>query len=204
MAYMIKRGALYYLNLKLPKHLFPRCDTLRLSLNIRNRQSAQFLAVSLAQQVHKHLNEYPLTDLQTLRALCSQWRGTLPPPSIEIVPRRVPAAATMRNSDSPTLATLSKVCIEEGKRGGTWREVSTHEVERSLRDLFELLGDMPIKAFDVQQARLLKDRLSRCPQYFGLRPEYSGKTLRQVIESGVTFKTITAVPSPQWALAYGG
>jgi integrase len=99
----------------------------------------------------------------------------------------------MRNSDGPTLATLCKLYIEEGKRGGTWREVSTFEVERALRDLFELMGDMPIEAFDVQQARLLKDRLCRCPQYFGLRPEYEGKTLKQVVESGATYKTITAV-----------
>jgi integrase len=98
-----------------------------------------------------------------------------------------------RKSDGPTLATLSKLYIEEGKRGGTWREVSTHEVERSLRDMFELMGDMPVEAFDVQQARLLKDRLSRCPQYFGLRPEYEGKPLKQVVESGASYKTITAV-----------
>jgi integrase len=88
---------------------------------------------------------------------------------------------------------LSKLYIEEGKRGGTWREVSTHEVERSLRDLFELMGDMPVSDFDVHQARLLKDRLSRCPQYFALLPQFKGKTLTQVIESGGTYKTITAV-----------
>ena len=74
MAYMIKRGALYYLNLKLPRHLFPRCHTLRLSLNIRQRQSALFLAASLAQQVHSHLNAHPMADLQTLRRLCPEWR----------------------------------------------------------------------------------------------------------------------------------
>lgn len=193
MAYLIKRGALYYLNLKLPKHLFPRCHTLRLSLNIRQRQTAQFLAASLAQQVHKHLNEHPLTDLQTLRTLCSQWRDATPTQTIQTALKKTPTAAVMRHSDGPTLATLSKLYIEEGKRGGTWREVSTHEVERSLRDLFELMGDMPVEAFDVHQARLLKDRLRRCPQYFGLRPEYEGKTLKQVIESGATYKTITAV-----------
>jgi integrase len=99
----------------------------------------------------------------------------------------------MRNIDGHTLASLSKFYIEEGKRGGTWREVSTHEVERSLRDLFELMGDMPVEAFDVNQARLLKDRLSRCPQYFGIRPEYEGKALRQVVESAGTYKTISAV-----------
>ena len=193
MAYMIKRGALYYLNLKLPKHLFPRCHTLRLSLNIRHRQSAQFLAASLAQQVHKHLNEHPMADLQTLRSLCSGWRDAAPTQTIQPAPRKAPAATVKRHGDGPTLATLSKLYIEEGKRGGTWREVSTHEVERSLRDLFELMGDMPVESFDVQQARLLKDRLSRCPQYFGLRPEYEGKTLKQVVESGATYKTITAV-----------
>ena len=193
MAYLIKRGALYYLNLKLPKRLFPRCHTLRLSLNIRQRQTAQFLAASLAQQVHKHLSEHPLTDHQTLRTLCSQWRDATPTQTIQTALKKTPAATVTRSSDGPTLATLSKLYIEEGKRGGTWREVSTHEVERSLRDLFELMGDMPAEAFDVQQARLLKDRLSRCPQYFGLRPEYEGKTLKQVVESGATYKTITAV-----------
>lgn len=193
MAYMIKRGALYYFNLKLPKHLFPRCHTLRLSLNIRQRQSALFLASSLAQQVHSHLNEHPMADLQTLRRLCSEWRDSAPLATIQPAARKSPAATVNPNNGGPTLATLSKLYIEEGKRGGTWREVSTFEVERALRDLFELMGDMPAEAFDVHQARLLKDRLSRCPQYFGLRPEYEGKALKQVVESGATYKTITAV-----------
>jgi hypothetical protein len=193
MAYITRRGPVYYLNLRLPEHLFPRCHTLRLSLNIRHRQHALFLATSLAQQVHSHLNAHPMADLQTLRRLCSEWRDSAPSPTIPPAVRKTPTNAVMRNSDGPTLANLSKLYIEEGKRGGTWREVSTHEVERSIRDLFELMGDMPVEAFDVQQARLLKDRLCRCPQYFGLRPEYEGKTLKQVVESGATYKTITAV-----------
>lgn len=193
MAYITRRGPVYYLNLRLPEHLFPRCHTLRLSLNIRHRQHALFLATSLAQQVHNHLNTHPMADLQTLRRLCSEWRDSAPKPTIQPSARKAPTNAVIRNSAGPTLTTLSKLYIEEGKRGGTWREVSTFEVERALRDLFELIGDMPVEAFDAQQARLLKERLSRCPQYFGLRPEYKGKTLRQVVESGATYKTITAV-----------
>jgi integrase len=193
MAYIIKRGALYYLNLKLPKRLFPGCDTLRLSLDIRIRQSALFQAASLAQQVHDYLNEHPLTDLQTLRTLCSQWRAATPTLPVEPPPKTAQAATIVRNGNGPSLTSLSKLYIEEGKRGGTWREVSTFEVERALRDLFELMGDMPAEAFDAQQARVLKERLSRCPQYFGLRPEYEGKTLKEVVESGATYKAITAV-----------
>jgi integrase len=193
MAYIVRRQSGYYLNLRLPKHLFPNRHTLRMCLNLRERQAALFLAASLAQQVHNYLKEHPLADLQTLRALCSQWRDANPLPTTLTAGRNAPTNAVVRQSDGPTLGTLSKLYIEEGKRGGTWREVSTHEVERSLRDLFELMGDMPVEAFDIQQARLLKDRLSRCPQYFGLRPEYEGKTLKQVVESGATYKTITAV-----------
>ncbi|HDS1802201.1 TPA: site-specific integrase [Pseudomonas putida] len=193
MAYIIKRGALYYLNLKLPKHLFPRCNTLRLSLNIRHRQSALFVATSLVQRLHHHLSEHPVADFQTLRALCSQWRDLTPTPTFQTAPRTATAVTATRNCDSLTLAALSKMYIDEGKRGGTWRQVSTEEVERALSDLFELMGDMPAKAFDVHQARLLKERLSLCPQYFGLRPEFKGRTLRQVVESGSTYKTITAV-----------
>ncbi|PMU91511.1 MULTISPECIES: site-specific integrase [unclassified Pseudomonas] len=193
MAYIIRRGAFYYLNLRLPKHLFPRCHTLRLSLNIRHRQSALFLAAFLAQRVHKHLSEHPLDGFQTLRRLCSEWRDSAPMPTIQNASRKAPAITVKCNVDGPTLTTLSKLYIEEGKRGGTWREVSTHEVERALRDLFELMGDMPAFEFDVHQARLLKDRLSRCPQYFALLPQFKGKTLTQVIDSGGTYKTITAV-----------
>ena len=193
MTYIVRRQSVYYLNLRLPKHLFPNRHTLRVCLNIRERQSALFLAASLAQQVHGHLAEHPLADIQTLRRLCSEWRNSAPSPTIQPAARKAPNNAVMRNSDGPTLATLSKLYIEEGKRGGTWREVSTHEVERSLRDLFELMGDMPIQAFDAHQSRLLKERLSRCPQYFGLRPEFEGRTLRQVVESAATYKTITAV-----------
>ena len=193
MAYIVRRNSVYYMNLRLPKHLFPNRHTLRFSLNLRERQSALFTASHIAQKVHEHLLEHPLANLQTLRTLCVGWRDARPAPAIQSVVRSPSAISTKQISGSPTLGTLSKKYIEEGKRGGTWREVSTHEVERSLRDLFELMGDMPIAAFDVNQARLLKDRLSRCPQYFGLRPEFKGKTLLQVVESGSTYKAVTAV-----------
>lgn len=193
MAYIVRRQSVYYLNLRLPKHLFPNRHTLRMCLNLRERQTALFLASSLAQQVHNYLYEHPLTDILTLRRLCTEWRDKCPaPPSMHRShhPIAKPAKSV---AEGPALSTLSKLYIDEGKRGGTWREVSTHEVERSLRDLFELMGDMPVESFNVQQARLLKDRLCRCPQYFGLRPEFEGKTLRQVVESAGTYKTITAV-----------
>lgn len=193
MAYIIRRGAFYYLNLRLPKHLFPSCHTLRLSLNISTRQPATFLASSLAQRVHHYLTEHPTADLETLRLLCSQWRDTSPTPSIPERPSGSTDPEKLRRKGGPTLAELAKKYIKEGKAGGTWREVSTHEVERSLRDLFELMGDMSVSAFDAQQARLLKDRLSLCPQYFALLPQFKGKTLAEVIEAGGTYKTITAV-----------
>lgn len=193
MAYIVRRQSVYYLNLRLPKRLFPNRQTLRISLRVRERQAALFLASSLAQQVNSHLSEHPLTAPETLRALCEQWRVAAPQPAVASALRTVPAATQKPKGEGPTLATLSKLYIEEGKRGGTWRQGSTDDVERALADLFELMGDMSAVAFDAQQARLLKERLSRCPQYFGLRPEFKGKTLKQVVESGSTYKTITAV-----------
>ena len=193
MAYIVRRQSVYYLNLRLPKHLFPNRHTLRISLRVRERQAALFLATSLAQQVNSHLSEHPLTTSETLRALCEQWRAATPLTSIPIAPQTLSKTTPTLIGEGPTLASLSKLYIEEGKRGGTWRQTSTDDVERALADLFELIGDMPAKAFDAQQARLLKERLSLCPQYFGLRPEFKGKTLKQVVESGSTYKTITAV-----------
>ncbi|AJQ45908.1 MULTISPECIES: site-specific integrase [Pseudomonas] len=196
MAYIVRRQSVYYLNLRLPKHLFPNRHTLRVCLQLRERQAALFLASSLAQQVSNHLSEHPLTSPETLRALCSQWRESAPKPATfpaPTAPRKATAPTAKSKSDGPTLAALSKLYIEEGKRGGTWRQTSTEDIERALAELFELMGDMPAVDFDAQQARLLKERLSRCPQYFGLRPEFKGKTLKEVVESGSTYKTITAV-----------
>lgn len=193
MAYIVRRQSVYYLNLRLPKHLFPNRHTLRVCLHLRERQAALFLPSSLAQQVHQHLNEHPLAEPQVLRTLCLQWRDAAPLPTIQAAPRKTTVTTVMPSKDGPTLATLSKLYIEEGKRGGIWRVGSIDEVERALSDLFELMGDMPAAAFEVQKARLLKERLSRCPRYFGLRPEFKGKTLKQVVESGSTYKTITAV-----------
>ncbi|MBC3420267.1 site-specific integrase [Pseudomonas sp. RW3S2] len=193
MAYIVRRQSVYYLNLRLPKRLFPNRHTLRISLHVRERQAAIFLASSLVQQVNSHLCEHPLTAPETLRALCEQWRVAPPEPAVATAPWTAPAAALKPRGEGSTLATLSKLYIEEGKRGGIWRQSSTDDVERALAELFELMGDMPAVAFDVQQARLLKERLSRCPQYFGLRPEFKGKTLKQVVESASNYKTITAV-----------
>lgn len=193
MAYLIRRGAFYYLNLRLPKHLFPRCHTLRLSLNRTTRQAATFVAASLAQQVHQHLAEHPTEPLEKLRKLCIAWRNEIPAPSSVPSPIRTAHRIPMQPHQGPTLVELSKKYLEEGKAGGTWGEVSTADVQRALSDLFELIGDMPADSFDAHQARLLKERISRSPQYFGLRPEFKGKTLRQVVESGSTYKTITAV-----------
>lgn len=193
MAYLIRRGAFYYLNLRLPKHLFPKRHTLRLSLNLTTRQAATFVAASIAQQVYQHLSIHPAESLETLRTLCMKWRSAIPAAASPHAPHRTVRRKTNQTVQGPTLGELSKKYLDEGRAGGTWREVSTHEVERSLRDLFELIGDMPASAFDAHQARLLKERLGRCPQYFALLPEFKGKTLIQVIESGDTYKTITAV-----------
>ncbi|MNV08047.1 hypothetical protein D3C71_985030 [compost metagenome] len=102
MTYITRRGPVYYLNLRLPQHLFPRCHTLRLSLNIRHRQQALFLATSLAHQVHTHLNAHPIADLQTLRSLCSEWRDAAPKMSTQPVPRKAPAATVKQHRDSPS------------------------------------------------------------------------------------------------------
>lgn len=55
------------------------------------------------------------------------------------------------------------------------------------------MDDQPALAFGAEQARMLKDRLSRCPQYFAQRPEFKGMTLREVVDSAMVYQTITAV-----------
>ena len=197
MAYVFRRNSVYYLNIRLPKHLFRDRHSLRLSLNIRNRQAAIFAASQIAQRVQDHLVAHPLTSAAELRQLCLEWISSstplaLPSPSgraIAASPRVPPSAALA----GPTLAQLSKQYLEEGKRSGTWRLGSYTEVERALGDLFELLDDMPAAAFSDEHARLLKERMSRCPQYFGLKPEFAGRSLREVIESGASYKTIMPV-----------
>ena len=194
MAFITRRGAVYYLNLRLPKHLYPRCHTLRLSLGIRDRKAALFLASNLAERVHQHITAQPLTEPHKLRALCSEWRDS--PPTSASIPtptRCFRSKPESRPEEGPTLASLSKLYIEEGKRSGAWRTVSALDIERALRDFFELMGDMPASAFGLEQARTFKERLSRCPQYFAQRPEFKGKTLKQVVESTMTYPQITSV-----------
>lgn len=196
MTYVIRRGAVYYLNLRLPKHLFPHRHTLRLSLDVRDRKNAVFLASALTQRVHLHITAQPLTTLEQLHALCIQWREGAPAP----IPLPIPhsqqtssTAPTTATGNSPLLSSLSKTYIKEGQRGGTWREVSGLDVQRALRDFFELMGDMPADHFTAEAARTLKARLSRCPQYFAQRPEFKGMSLRQVVDSAKDYQTITAV-----------
>lgn len=194
MAFITRRGPVYYLNLRLPKHLYPRCHTLRLSLGIRDRRTALFLATTLAERVHRHIAAHPLTEPRKLLSLCSEWRGSTPTPAATQAPTRSLRTTTITAfGEGPSLASLSKLYVEEGKRSGAWRAVSALDVERALRDFFELMGDMPAPAFGVEQARALKERLERCPQYFALRTEFRGKTLRQVVESSMPYQTITAV-----------
>ncbi|MDF3862839.1 site-specific integrase [Pseudomonas denitrificans (nom. rej.)] len=194
MAYITRRGAVYYLNLRLPKHLYPRCHTLRLSLGIRDRRAAIFLASTLAERVHQHIAAQPLTEPSSLRLMCTEWRDSAPTPAvIQTPPKGHISAAGIPQKEGPTLGSLSKLYIEEGKRSGAWRTGNTLDVERALREFFELMGDQPALAFGAEQARTLKDRLSRCPQYFAQRPEFKGMTLRQVVDSAKDYQTITAV-----------
>lgn len=194
MAYITRRGAVYYLNLRLPKHLYPRCHTLRLSLGIRDRRTATFLASTLAERVHQHIAAQPLTEPHKLRLLCTEWRdSTLAPSAVQSPPRGHISVTGNLYREGPTLGSLSKLYIEEGKRSGAWRTGNTLDVERALREFFELMDDQPARAFGAEQARTLKDRLGRCPQYFAQRPEFKGMTLRQVVDSATDYQTITAV-----------
>ncbi|UUY07226.1 site-specific integrase [Pseudomonas sp. J452] len=193
MTYITRRGAAYYLNLRLPKHLYPDRTTLRLSLSVRDRKTAVFIASELARRVHEHISSHPLTEPRKLLALCAEWRTKTSVPTITVSPANTSTKSISTVAEGPTLASLAKLYIDEGTRSGAWRTVSTLDVERALRDFFELMDDMPASAFGVEQARTLKERLARCPQYFAQRTEFKGMTLRQVVNSSMPYQTITAV-----------
>lgn len=204
MAFIIRRGAVYYLNLRLPKHLHHQRNTLRISLDIRDRRNALFLASGIAQRIHLHLAAYPLSPVEELRQLCIQWRNDVRQPTaapfqaphtmLPTQSRSYPASRLARTTATArSMSTLSELYIEEGKSSGAWREANTLDVQRALRDFFVLMGDMPISDFDAEQARILKHRLSRLPQYFSQRPEFKGMALRQVVDSAMDYPTITAV-----------
>ena len=203
MAFILRRGAVYYLNLRLPKHLHRQRDTIRISLDLRSRREALFKASGIAQRVYLHLAANPLSSPEELRRLCIEWRDEVqqhsatsdqslcvPLPMQTFVPMPdLPRPATTQGA----LSALSKLYIKEGETSGAWREANTLDVQRALRDFFELMDDMPVSAFGSEHARLLKHRLSRLPQYFSQRPEFKGMTLRQIVDSTMTYPTITAV-----------
>lgn len=204
MAFIIRRGAVYYLNLRLPKYLHRQRDTVRISLNLRSRREALFMASGIAQRVYLHLTANPLSSPEELRQLCIQWRNEVrqfavaPDQPLGMTLPMQTSAQLLRPTTAPTattqsLSTLSELYIKEGNSSGAWREANTLDVQRALRDFFVLMGDMPISDFDAEQARILKHRLGRLPQYFSQRPEFKGMTLRQVVESTMTYPTITAV-----------
>lgn len=195
LAYITRREAVYYLNLRLPKHFDPHRSTLRLSLGVKDRKTALFLASSIAYRVHTFISSHPLTESLQLRTLCASWLTetdltATTPATVSDHPIEGPGTPSRTTK---TLGALSKLYLAEGRRGGVWRTVSQLEVERALRDFFELMDDMPITAFGISEARTFKERLTRCPQYFGLRPEFNGMTLRQVVDSAKHYKTISPV-----------
>lgn len=161
------------------------------------------MASGIAQRVYLHLTANPLSSPEELRQLCIQWRNEVrqssaTPDHYLCIPLPMQTSAhllptTASTATTPSLSTLSQLYIKEGESSGAWREANTLDVQRAVRDFFELMDDMPACAFDSEQARLLKHRLSRLPQYFSQRPEFKGMTLRQVVDSKMTYPTITAV-----------
>lgn len=150
MAFIIRRGAVYYLNLRLPKHLHHQRNTLRISLDIRDRRNALFLASGIAQRVHLHLAAYPLRPIEELRQLCIQWRNQVqqsaatPDQSFRMTLPMQTSAQLLRPTTAPTattqsLSTLSELYIKEGNSSGAWREANTLDVQRALSELLERL-----------------------------------------------------------------
>nr|WP_145142005.1 site-specific integrase [Pseudomonas duriflava] len=192
MAYITRRETTYYLNLRLPKHVDFMRSTLRLSLGVTERKTALFIASRLAYKVFGYLADHQFDSVGDLKRLCKEWLKE----SLSDIPER-PLRATSTAlratppKKEPTLEKLAKLYIEEGKRTGAWREGNTQDVERVLRDFFELIGDRTPQDFTPADARLFKELLKRCPQYFGLRPEFSGKPLREIIGSGIEYTPIS-------------
>ncbi|MCK3850631.1 site-specific integrase [Pseudomonas sp. W2Jun17] len=195
MAFIIRRKTMYYLNLRLPKALDHRRPTFRISLGVTNRRAALYLAGRLAFNVSEHLNRNPLKSLRDLNQLCYQWLhdDSATELNVPISALTVMSTSLQEAKVEPTLESLANDYIAEGKQGGSWREGNIQEVERCLRDFFELMGDRKPSAFTSTDARTFKGLLSQCPQYFGLRPEFSGKSLRQVIDSGMQYTPISTV-----------
>ncbi|KTT48151.1 integrase [Pseudomonas oryzihabitans] len=185
--FVIRRGSTYYLNVRLGS------QHLRLSLGIQERRAAIFKATAIAQRVDEHRSKHPQATFSELHALCrclvrTERLELLPSsPSLPSHSSSLPAKAK-----GPLLSRLAKQYVEEGKHGA-WRQGQIADVERTIHDFFALMGDMEAEAFDQQQARTLKERLCRSPSYYGLRPEFKGKTLLEIVESGDQYEVITPV-----------
>ena len=195
LTFIIRRKTTYYLNLRLPKALDHRRPTFRISLGVTNRRTALYLAGRLAFNVSEHLRKNPLKSLRELNQLCYEWlhedsSATFRAPASALT---IMNTALKETKVEPTLACLANHYVAEGKQGGSWREGNIQEVERCLRDFFELMGDRKPPDFTPADARTFKGLLSQCPQYFGLRPEFTGKSLRQVIDSGTEYTPISTV-----------
>lgn len=185
--YVIRRGSTYYLNVRIGnKHL-------RISLGIHDRRTAIFKATAIAQRVDEHRSKHPQCTYSELHALC---RYLVRTERLELPPSSPPLAQAIAplpvKAKGPLLSRLAKEYVAEGKHGA-WRQGQIADVERTIHDFFALMGDMEAGGFDQQQARTLKERLSRCPRYYGLRPEFKGKTLLEIVESGHQYETITPV-----------
>ncbi|MDC7831383.1 hypothetical protein [Pseudomonas benzopyrenica] len=184
--YVIRRGSTYYLNVRIgDQHL-------RISLGIQERRAAIFKATARAQQVDEHRSKHPQATYSELQTLC---RNMVLTERLERLPssppNRVSPPLPVR-ANGPLLSRLAKEYVAEGKQGA-WRQGQLADVERTIQDFFALMGDMEAEVLDQKQARTLKERLSRCPRYYGLRPEFKGKTLLEIVESGHQYETITPV-----------
>ena len=97
----------------------------------------------------------------------------------EIVVETVKSQSS-RGSDSPKLSEVRDEFIRERLLSG-YSPKSTSEIESTIGDLIEIVGDKPIGDFSRQDSREFKNVISRLPKHRTQTPRYRDLTIKQIL-----------------------
>ena len=145
---------------------------------VRNKWKKELLGESdrtvedFRKEIHKKLN-IPEETSKTPEII---------PLSSKSISQPEPVEETVSDStDSPKISQVRDEFISERLVSGFSRK-STSELESTINDLIEILGDIPIGKFSPKHSRDFKNVISKLPKHRSQTPRYRDLSIQQILK----------------------
>lgn len=174
-----------------------RRHTLGTSIRVSLQTKDDLEALRITQQINATLRLANISDPKLIKAMINKVLADLQPEleqqRIQRVHDILGVTMAQQQEQSEPLSVLFVTFVKEKARTKAWTGPVMDRSKVTLYTLIDHIGDKPVNEVTHKDVQRVKDQLQRLPAHMVKKPEYKGKTVKQVLRMNIPESELMAV-----------